>query len=110
MFFIGQFDHFPCGAHLISDGSEIFFRAKPLSGQVANVANCNNVTPVELCLDANDLTEKESCTLSASDFTITEITTTEIFDQASQLFDDLDITNISEGITEFKKDELPEGQ
>ena len=39
-----------------------------------------------------------------------EITTTEIFDQASQLFDDLDITNISEGITEFKEDELPEGQ
>ena len=27
LFFIGQFDHFPCGAHLISDGSEIFFRA-----------------------------------------------------------------------------------
>ena len=69
LFFIGQFDHFPCGAHLISDGSEIFFRAKPLSGQVANVANCNNDTPEELCLDANDLTEKDSCTLSASDFT-----------------------------------------
>ena len=73
------------------------------------MSSCNTAEEVELCLNAEDLSAKESCTLNADSFTIEEITTAEIFNEASQLFDDLNIDSISEGIAEFKKDEAPEG-
>ena len=85
---------FGCGTQMIADSNEIYIKQNILS---------ESKSPHQLprsrssfFLNAADLSEKESCSLSENSFTIEGVTLADIFDNAEQVFEDIQFQSISE--------------
>ena len=103
LYLAGQIMKFGCGTQMIADSNEIYIKAKYLVGKQITTTNCSEAVVHEFCLNATDLSEKESCSLSEDSFTIEGVTLADIFDNAEQVFEDIQFQSISEGVRNFNE-------
>ena len=102
LYFAGEYSTLGCGTQILSNGTEIFVKASVLSDQQNTADNCaSSATTETLCLNASDLSELDTCTLTEADFTIEPVDVSSLFNSGEEIFNDIMIDNISEGLTDF---------